>query len=269
MNRHQNFTGLVAGLALAGFMVSTLTGAAAHGAAAALRNRRAAVEDTYTLSKRVFKVGDVSRYKLNVKANIDGKDAATVSLTFKVTTKSAKPSGEFTLVNEIETATSTNEGKEQDISAFMPVVTVSRDKAGKVINKSEGGNPQAAEQIANLLQALATINDAYLPKDPVKIGDKWKVAITNPGNGGGATKAVGEATFADTETLMGIKSVKLKVVTDLVTENADEKSHSVSTLNIDPVSGKLLKVSAKAEGTSMGTKMVRELELTPLPADTK
>jgi predicted RNA-binding protein with TRAM domain len=233
-------------------------------------SRSAAPEDTVTVNKRVFKVGEVSRYKLDVKATIDGKEAATVSLKFKVTTKSAKPNGEFTIVNQIESATSVSDGKEQDISAFMPTVTVSRDKSGKLSNKSEGGNPQAAEQIASLLQALATINEAYIPKDPVKVGDKWKILINTPGPGGsGATKAEGEATFADTETVLGTKSVKLKVVTDIVTENSEDKTHSVSTMNIDPVSGKLLKVSAKADGTSMGMKMVRELELTPLPADAK
>jgi predicted RNA-binding protein with TRAM domain len=251
-------------------IASTLPGVAISADAASPRSRFAALEDTYTLSKRVFKAGEVSRYKLDVKANIDGKDAATVSLTFKVTTRSVKPNGEFTLVNQIETATSTMDGKEQDISAFMPTVTVSRDKAGKVSSKSEGGNPQAAEQIASLLQALATIHDAYIPKDPVKLGDKWKVSINTPGtDGSGATKAEGEATFADTEVLMGVKSIKLKVITDIVTENSDDKTHSVSTLNIDPASGKLLKVSAKADGTSMGMKMIRQLELFPLPADAK
>ncbi len=223
--------------------------------------------EAVTIVKRMFKTGDVNRYKLGMKVNYGGM-ATVISLLFKETTQDAKPTGEFTLVNQFESAMASIGGNETDISSFLPIVTVMRDKDGKLSNKTEGGIDAAGAQISGMMQSLSTLQEAYLPKNPVKVGDKWKVSVTNPGPTG-ATKSEGEATLIGTEMIGGVKSIKLKVTSE-VDNKADEiKAHTESTMNLDPDSGKLLKMLSKVDGTTKGMKVSQELDLSLVPADKK
>lgn len=222
----------------------------------------------YTLKKRVFTAGDVNRYRLAMKVHSGDQDS-TVNLQFKETTKEAKPSGEFTLLNQFESAVATIGGTEQDIVSFLPMVTVIRDKGGKLSTKTEGGNEQAASQISSVMQSISTMQEAYLPKKPVKIGDTWKVSVATPGPDGATTKTEGDATLVGTEVVSGIKSVKLKVIADVNNKGSDVKGHTESVMNLDPASGKLVKMSAKVDGTAMGMKITQEIEVSLLAPDSK
>ena len=219
-----------------------------------------------TLKKRIFKTGDVNHYKLSMKSQVAGADNS-VTITFKETTKDAKADGQFTLLDEFESAMANIMGADQDISSFLPTITVVRDKDGKLSNKTEGGIEQAAAQISPVMQQIATIQEAFLPKTPVKVGDKWKVTVTAPGPDGAGAKHDGEATLLGTEVIGGIKSVKLKVSSDV--DANDAKVHNESLLNLDPETGKLLKISAKVDGTSGGMKITQELEMSLVPAEKK
>ena len=237
-----------------------LTLCAAHLAGA--QDVKPADTATYTLSQRLFKAGDVSRYKLTMR----GQDSS-VNLQYKETTKEAGVGGTFTLLDQFESATANVGGTEQDFSAFLPTITITRDKAGKLTSKAEGGAEQASAQISAMLQSFATMQNAYLPKTPVKVGDTWKVTSSTPGPTGGAVTSKGDATLIGTEVIFGVKSVKIKIVGDVDTKEGDIKAHSEALLNLVPETGKLLKMTTKVDGTTKGMKVSQELEMTLLPAD--
>jgi hypothetical protein len=118
-----------------------------------------------------------------------------------------------------------------------------------------------------MMQSLSTLQEAYLPKDAVKVGDKWKVSVKTPGASGATTSADGEATLVGTEMLAGVKSLKVKIVSDIDNKTADVKAHSESIMNIDPDSGRLVKMMAKVDGTAKGAKMQQELNIALVPGD--
>jgi hypothetical protein len=249
-------------------LATLLSGGALAAHPAVAQDTKAADVAAYTMKKRVFTTGEVNRYKLAMKVQTGGQDI-TVNMAFKETIKDAKPSGEFTILNEFESAMANIGGMEQDISTFLPTITVMRDKDGKLSNKTEGGNEQASAQISTMMQQLSTMQEPYLPKNPVKVGDKWKISVTAPGPAGGTNKTEGEATLIGTEVVSGVKSLKLKVVADVDNKEKDTKAHTESTLNLDPDSGKLLKMTTKLDGTAEGSKIGQEMEISLVPADKK
>ncbi len=251
-------------------VISTLATSAALGsfAASPVYARTQADPSAYTLKKRAFKTGDINRYKFTVKIHIAEMDTV-IRMLFKETTKEAKPDGEFTLLNQFESAVVTAAGTEQDISTFLPTITVIRDKDGKLSNKTEGGNEQAAAQMSTMIQSLSTAQDAYVPKGPVKVGDKWKVSVSMPGPTGGTNKSEGEATLVGIEAVDGVKSLKIMITSDVDNKEAGLKARSESTMNIDPDNGKLLKMTAKADGTVGGMKMTQDIEMVLAPQDKK
>jgi hypothetical protein len=268
LNRMTNLPAECGRLFCSALIASALAAATLPANPAFAQDAKAPDTTEYTLKKRVFKTGDVNRYKLAMKNHI-GEQEILLNILFKETTKDSKPTGEFTLVNQFESAVVNVGGNEQDISSLLPVVTVLRDKAGKLTTKTEGGNEQASAQISSMMQSLSTMQEAYLPKNPIKVGDKWKVSVSTPGPAGGTTKTDGEATLVGSEIVGGVKSLKLKVISDVDNAASSVKAHSESTMNIDPDSGKLLKMLAKIDGTAAGMKMTQELEMTSLPPDKK
>jgi len=268
MNLFTSLPGWTARVVRPVMLASLLSAGALTAHPAVAQDTKTADATAYTMKKRVFKTGEVNRYKFAVKNQMAGQDI-TVNMVFKETTKDAKPSGEFTILNEFESALANIGGMEQDLSSYLPTITVMRDKDGKLTNKTEGGNEQANAQISSMMEQLSTMQEAYLPKTPVKVGDKWKVSVTTPGPTGGTNRAVGEATLIGTEIVSGVKSLKLKVIADVDNKEGDIKAHTESTMNIDPDSGKLLKMSAKVDGTTAGNKVGQELEMTLVPTEKK
>ncbi|HLJ55223.1 MAG TPA: hypothetical protein VKT77_09295 [Chthonomonadaceae bacterium] len=249
-------------IARAALLAAALAASGALARPAAAQDAKAVAPDDVSMVKRVFKTGDVNHYRVELKANIGGVDQ-TVSLQFKETTKDAKPSGEFTLVNQFESASIGG----MDILQAVPIVTVMRDTAGKLSNKTEGGLDAVASQISGLMEGISTLQDAYVPKTHVKMGDKWSVLVTTSSQGGSPTKSKGEATLVGTEIVGGVKSLRLKVTSDVDNKDADVKAHSDSVLNVDPATGKLLKMVAKVDGMAGGMKLVQEMELSLVPPD--
>src|ERR1051326_5352364 len=156
-------------------------------------------------------MGNLNRYKVRMKIHLAQLDTS-LSMLFKETVKEAKPSGEFTVLTQFESASANAGGMEQDLLPLLPTITVMRDKAGKISAKTEGGLEQISSQITPMFQGLSTMQDSYVPKNPVKVGDKWKVTATTPSPTGGETKSEGEATLVGTEIVGGIKSLKVKVL---------------------------------------------------------
>jgi len=218
----------------------------------------------YTLAKRVYKSGEIGHFKITMNIH-SGEMNSKVDLRWKETTKDTKPSGEFTLLAEFETAVAKSGEMEQDIISALPVVTVMRDKAGKVTNKTQGGIDPVSGQFATLIQSLVTVTDTFAPPGPVKIGDKWKV--TGTGFGASGVKSTGEATLAGTEVIDGLKTVKLTVATNVDNKADDIKAHSDTIVNIDPATGKLVRMSAKLQGTTKGTKLMQDFELGRVTSD--
>lgn len=266
MNTFASLSVRISRLTRATLLASAFAAGACIAYPALAQDTKAADTTAYTLAKRVFKTGDVNRYKLGMKVHL-GDMESIVNLLFRETIQDAKPGGEFTALNQFETASANIGGSEQDLMAFLPTVTVMRDKAGKLTNKTEGGIDAASAQISGMMQSLSTMQEAYLPKTPVKFGDKWKVSVSTTGPAGGAQKSAGEATLVGTEIIGGVKSYKLKVIAEVDNKEQDVKAHTESTMNLDPDSGKLLKMLSKVDGTAGGMKVSQELELNLVPTE--
>lgn len=220
---------------------------------------------SYTLKKRVFTVGESNRFRVAGKAQMNGMPLE-FTMVFKELTKSAKPTGEFTILTQFESAVANIAGAEQDISAFMPVVTTARDKDGKYTVKTDGGLEQVNDIVGPLPQRFATIADNFLPEKPVKVGDTWPVKAEAPSLDGGVTKTEGDATLVGLEVLNGVKSLKIKVSAKVIAKDDQKPGEAESLLFIDAATNKLLKFTSTVTTYVKGEKVPGEMQITALAA---
>jgi hypothetical protein len=240
--------------------------------------RQAADTTEYTL-KRVFKEGDVDRYKLAVHTTINAPQAGgevniDLTLTMKETTKEVKPDGAVKLVEEFEEAhgkfTSPMGEQEADLKRMMPKITQIRDKKGAVDVKTEGGNAMLSGQIAGMIENMARAEIASLPSKAVKVGESWKIESNPEVEKATGGKTTGDVTLISTETIDGIKTLKLKAVTDTeVKEQGGGKMRGEVVSNVDARTGKAVRLTSKADGEVGGNKISATVEARLVTGDDK
>ncbi|MCW3096103.1 MAG: hypothetical protein JWL77_1721 [Chthonomonadaceae bacterium] len=228
-------------------------------------------DTTYTL-KRIYKTGEMDRYRLTTKINMDspgggGPIDVTTLMLMKDSTKEAKEDGSLTSISEFESASVTFNGMDLDITTMMPKVITTRDKNGKSNVKMEGGNEQVTSQIGDQLKQFTTAAaSAFLPPKPVKVGDTWDM-MSDP-SVPKDQKINGKVTLVSVDTVKGKKVAKLKTVSD-VTSGADTKIHTEATTLIDVETGKPLNATTKTSGNTNGSPVNIEMTLKMLGPDDK
>lgn len=243
---------------------------------------------TYTLI-RVFKAGDADRYRLKV--HVTGTDSQSANqdvkldFRFRENVKEIKPDGSRLLTDVFDKAVAQINGLEQDVTAFMPTLTRTIDKKGQPVSVTvEGGLDQLNVQLTPMFESMGKAQAEFYPQQPVKVGDTWKVDQSDPKEP--AEKTTGTATLVGLETVGGVPSLKIKIVTDTKTKAPDPAStsgakvditiHFDGTCNLDPKTGKLVKLSGTGLRTLVGaqtsngkTTIETELALVTGPDDDK
>ena len=239
-----------------GFAVSTNTALAlrqdAKPADATAKTDAATDTKTYTVARK-FKAGDVDRYQINV--SISAGQDVTITMLLKNTTKDVKATGGATVLGEIEKASATLAGTDQEITGLMPSLTETMTAGGKLQDlKLEGGSPLIAQAgFDRLIKNFLDI--AVYPPKPVKAGDSWEYSSDATQTD---QKVKGKATFVGPETINGLQTLKIKTVSDsegttsnpMTGEKMNIKTHAEGTQNLDTATGKLVKVqtSTVSEG---------------------
>jgi hypothetical protein len=237
-------------------------------------------DDTYTIL-RVYKAGDVDRYNMTMSGTFSGikalgpQDNVPVKMkaVLKETTKTANTDGSAVILSEMDSATANiSDQGEIDISTFIPAVTQTRDKLGKVTESKAEGAASPLPPGADPGMLLGMLSGAMHSQKAVKVGDTWNVDIA----AGGAKRAMppGTATakLIAIETVDGVNTAKIETTVDIggdkpaapaaatdaakpaapaATDNANGekrpisglKVHAVSTGNVDLVTGKVVKMS--------------------------
>lgn len=224
----------------------------------------------YTIHKPTYKKGDLDRYKMSVNMLLNaGANENEIDLSFRLkqATKEAKDDGSFTLVQEFEEAKVTSQGREQDITSSLPKITMLKDKDGKFTTKVEGGSDQMG-QITNMLGNLGKSQEAFYPTKPVKIGDKWKISFDGPGTEEIKSKVTGEATLVKTETIGGIKTFAIKVLSNTDVTGAESvKGTSEQVMNVDIETGKVVRLTANSSIEAQSATVKMKMEMNRLPKE--
>jgi hypothetical protein len=197
----------------------------------------ALAEDSYTL-KRVYKVGEVDRYKMSFV--IEGMLKAEVNLVIKETTKALKD-GVATVETTIESGKISFNGQEQPFPQAGQTSSVNIDtKTGKVVS-TEGNTGGPLSRLSGLTKNLG------IPDRPVKIGEEIK--FDSP-SGDGKEKVTGTLKVASLESKSAdvpTETVKLVASVNLPTEQG-EKLHVDATAFVEPGTGKQLKLEGDVTG---------------------
>lgn len=240
---------------------------------------------TYTLV-RTYKAKDVSKYKYNITTNVNspqlgGAVDLVLNMALRETVKDVKENGSTVLLTEFDSA-SVKIGpgaQDMDISSFLPTITTTVDKSGKVVDVvMDGGNPMfTSGPGSGMFKSLQQQN--FFPTKPIKVGETWKIELDSKDKAG--VKTTGTATFLSVESLSGIQTAKVKMVTDseTTTENPDTpnklvtvKSHSEGVANYDIATGRVVKMTSTStsDNATLGKTEIK-VELVPndKKADTK
>jgi hypothetical protein len=226
-------------------------------------------DDTYTI-QRVYKAGDVDHYNMTMSGTFSGIKAlgpsdnvpVKMKAVLKETTKSVNADGSAVILSEMESALANiSDQGEIDISTFIPAVTQTRDKLGKVLeSKAEGGTSQLPPG-ADPGMLVGMLNSAMHSPKAVKVGDSWDLDLTLHAGARAMPPGKGTAKLVGMETVDGVNTAKVEATVDIGgdaakpatgqatdTTNGEKrpaglKVHVVSTGNVDLATGKVLKMT--------------------------
>jgi hypothetical protein len=211
----------------------------------------AVADDSYML-KRVYKSGDIDKYKTVI--NVDGQGGAIkvdITIVTTETVKDVKPDGTVTLETVINSGTLSFGGNEMPLPGVntAPVLTTF-DKNGKPVEKP--GAPKRDKSAAMMMSAT---RPSFAPDKAMKIGDEWKFdnsktadAKTDPIARGTVTVMGLEKAGAD----VAVDTVKVKIVTDTtVPGDTPVKAHMDGNALIEPGTGKTLMATGTVTGLSL------------------
>ena len=143
---------------------------------------------------------------------------------------------------------------------MLPITTKTRDKDGKITTKSEGGDPQAAQQFASM-GSYSELAEKAIPGKAVKIGEEWEIHSKLPSpDGSGEVEVVSTSKLVGKEILDGVKALKIstKVKTSGVADTTTE-----TVIFIEEATGKPLKMTMdgdiEAHGIPMKMKMTMKV----------
>lgn len=215
---------------------------------------QAAGNQEYTV-RLAYKTGEINRYRWIIEAKInDPQDGKEKPLFFRMivkeTTKEVKPDGAAVLESDFEETYIKLGDVERDASAEIAGrITQTRDPLGRVLEgKVEGGNSLVAGASGGETMFSQTAM-AFYPPRPVKMGETWKIEIEPKNPKFQHYKMTGTGTLLGTETVDNVKTLKIKAVTDTAGDaKSGLKLHFEGVGNIDPTSGKLLRINGASEG---------------------
>jgi len=190
-----------------------------------------------------------------------GDQDIAIQLRLRETAKTVRSSGEWSLVQQFEAGSVNLGGQEQDVLGMLPIVTLTRDKRGAVSMSTAGGTPDGAVELGGLLLQVTNAARDFAPDKPVKIGDKWKVSFTNPNKIMGGAMVEAEAELLDTETIDGIKTLKIGFKGTSQNPADSETAPIEGAVNVEPETGRLVHITEKGSGTFAGGKAKAELEM--------
>ena len=263
----RGFRGLFSGFAITSLLFAgTVATNAAHAQekATAVMQKADADSKTYLL-KRVFKKGEINRYKFSMNMTMTppgSTDAIQIVMkaTSKETVKSAEADGAYSVTTQFESMVMNIQGMERDMTSSLPITTKKRDKDGKITTKSEGGDPQSAQQFASM-GAYSELAEKAFPSKAVKIGEEWETHSKLPSpDGSGEVEVISTSKLVGKEILDGVKALKIstKVKTSGIADSTQE-----SVIFIEEVTGKPLKMTLdsdiEAQGIPMKIKMTMKV----------
>lgn len=218
-------------------------------------------DDAVSIIKRVYQQGETDRYKLKVHIRqLDPKTSAptldvVIDMIIVDTVKEAKPNGVTTIVTDVERADGKFGDQETEFTAAMPQVIQTLDKQGHMIGtKTKGGNEQLASFFSQVFERIGRVQGQLYPSAPVKVGDSWKIEDTDAKDAD--SKLSGKATLVGKETIDGVATLKVKIVTDSVAKMVNPtkgdqlpiKIHFEGTGSLNAVTGRIIKLSGKGNG---------------------
>jgi len=222
--------------------LSTLAGAGLVLAAAALMAPVASAQDAYTI-KRVYKAGEVDRYKVAVKV---ASSTLTVDITMTMTekTKEVKDDGTVIVTTSLDSGMMSMGGTDIPMPNEGQTFTVTMDKDGKIVKQEGADNKSPVGSMMSMMRTNPT------PSRALKVGEEVKMDVPIGEN---------KQKMAVTLTLLGVekKSAEIPVETLKVKSMADGAIPIPSgpqNVKVDTTSwfevgtGKLLKI----EGTVTG-----------------
>ncbi|HLV82032.1 MAG TPA: hypothetical protein VKT32_17210, partial [Chthonomonadaceae bacterium] len=135
-------------------------------------------------------------------------------------------------------------------------VTRTQDKYGKVSGlKTEGFQGPMAN--ANFDRMFTQSMTGFYPDKTVKVGDSWKFASSYKMGDAPDVKLTGSSTLLGTETLGGVKTLKIKTLVDSADKDSTAGTfHAESTGNVDAQTGKVIRVVAKVS-SEMGPNKIK------------
>lgn len=231
-------------------------------------------EKTEYTVRRIYKDGEVDRYKMSMQMNFQSEQAgasgATFVLTIKETTR-AKGDGSAVLTDEAEEAYLKLGEQEMEFASSLPKMTHKHGRDGKTTEiKSEGGSGNIARFGGMVLQLFPQAQSVLYPPRPVKVGDTWKIDPQDAAARGPAPRLIGTASFVGTETWKGRKTLKVKIDVSVAPQaGAGGKMRLDSIGNIDTETGKILRIVGKTDSDGPMGRSRADLELTMLEADPK
>jgi hypothetical protein len=214
-----------------------------------------AADTTEHTLKRTFKKGDIDRYKLVFEAMVpsptgSGETKIFLTMVIKETTKEIKPDGTIVLSNTADSANLKLGDIDQDITPMMPGVTQIRDKQGRLteVKVDNAESSPLAPMMGGFMQMVLGAQAAFYPSKPVKVGDTWKIE-PGPQPREKNVTSDGKATLVSKESVDKVETFKVKIIQDTQVAGKDPKKiHFEGTGNVEPVAGKLLRVTAQIEG---------------------
>jgi len=203
-------------------------------------------DDAYTI-KRVFKAGEVDRYKTTLDIEASGGMKLQISFTTTETTKEIKDDGSMVRAITIEGADLSLNGQSVAMPGFKPsTITASFDKDGKPV-KEEG-------EAGQFKQMLSMTRPTIEADRALRVGEEWKTEV--PTNKDGTKKLNVTVTLVGLEPkteAVPAESYKVKTVADGVVESpqGDQKVKMESVTFVTRDSAKILKSDGTVTGLSL------------------
>jgi hypothetical protein len=210
------------------------------------------IDDTTYTVRRTYKMGEVDRYRLTLAmATIDPQSGkknpiARYELLVRETVSEVAPDGAVTLVDEFERASLSADNSEGDITPMMPKVTQTRNANGSLQYKLEGGDARLANLIVQMIVQIARVQYDIMPPKPSRIGASWRFTSTDNGN----SKTIRSVNLEAMESINGVKTLKLKRVSDTSGDDAAAGTHDEVTAFVDVKTGKMIKMTSASTSST-------------------
>jgi hypothetical protein len=206
-------------------------------------------DDEYNLI-RVFKTGEVDRYRTKLK--IEGnKGTIEINLVTTDTVKEVKPDGSYTIQTRIDSGTLNIGGSTSPFAGVGQAVITTFDRAGKMLKTESAGNDRG-KGLAELI-GITRLN--FTNTDGLKIGETRKFDVPM---GEGGQKAFGTIKILKLEkpgNEIKVETVRVQTLATLSgpTDSTAKPVRLDSTSLVDPRTAVVHKLTGSATDLPLGT----------------